>query len=385
MNKILNSTMFNPEEHELKKIIINPQQHEFFNQLVRRYKILLLVMEKGFASSQESIVTSQEYESIQEIAVIYELYQDNIKLYQDNIILVQQHQQDQEFMTLILEENQEIYKKIRDCLAQMHQYLRPKNPDEDKNTIIEVRSAVGGQESSLFAAELFSLYRRYADYRSWKSELLTYDVSPAGGIKEGVLLIKAHKGQAPFLELQFEKGVHRVQRVPDTEKNGRIHTSTVTVAVIPEADEIDIQINEKDIVIDTFCSSGAGGQSVNKTESAVRITHVPSGLVVSQQDERSQHQNKQKAMRVLRSRLLVLKKQSVNNAQAQEKKEQLGTGDRSEKKRTYNFPQDRVTDHVLGLSLYGVADFLSGSEKFQNLIRAHSEAQFMQESVSKGH
>jgi len=235
--------------------------------------------------------------------------------------------------------------------------LLPRDPNDDRNVIIELRAGTGGEEAALFAAELFRMYGRYADRRAWKWQLLSAHETDSGGMREVILEIQ---GDGAYSRLKYEGGVHRVQRVPETESSGRIHTSTATVAVLPEADEVDVKIDEKDLRIDVYRSSGPGGQSVNTTDSAVRITHLPSGLVVAIQDEKSQHKNKAKAMAVLRSRLLELGQRKVHDAEAAVRLGMVGSGERSEKIRTYNFPQDRVTDHRIGMDLHNLPQVLDG-------------------------
>src|SRR5579863_3965272 len=246
--------------------------------------------------------------------------------------------------------------------------LVPKDPNDEKNVILEIRAGTGGDEASLFAAELFRMYSRYAESQRWRVEILESSASPVGGMKEVVAAIQGNK---VYSRLKYESGVHRVQRVPSTEQQGRIHTSAATVAVLPEADDIDIKIEPKDLRIDTFCSSGPGGQSVNTTYSAVRITHIPSGLVVSQQDEKSQIKNRAKGMRVLRTRLYEMEQSKQHEAIAAERRGQIKTGDRSEKIRTYNFPQNRVSDHRIGLTLHQLDQVMEG--KLGPLVDALSE------------
>ena len=235
--------------------------------------------------------------------------------------------------------------------------LLPRDPNDDKNIIVEIRGGAGGEESALFAHSLFRMYSMYAEKRGWQVEILSINQTELGGCKEVVFQIS---GDGVYSRLKFESGVHRVQRVPETESQGRVHTSTVTVAVLPEAEEVDFQINPADLKIDTFRSSGAGGQHINKTESAIRITHLPTGTVVECQDERSQHKNRDKAMRVLRTRLYEAECEKQNAAIAAERKAQVGTGDRSERIRTYNFPENRVSDHRIKLTIYKLSQFMDG-------------------------
>ncbi len=236
--------------------------------------------------------------------------------------------------------------------------LLPKDPNDDRNVIIEIRGGAGGDEAALFSGVLFRMYNMYAESRRWKVELLNCNETQLGGFKEVSFMIN---GEGAYSKLKFESGVHRVQRVPETEAQGRVHTSTVTVAVLPEAEDVEIDINPTDLQIDTYRSGGAGGQHVNKTESAIRITHIPTGVVVECQDERSQYKNKDKAMKILKSRLLEAKREEQNSAVAEERRLQVGTGDRSERIRTYNYPQSRVTDHRIGLTLYKLEDILNGN------------------------
>src|ERR1700730_3302323 len=261
--------------------------------------------------------------------------------------------------------------------------LLPRDPNDEKDIILEIRAGTGGDEATLFAAEMFRMYTRYAETQGWKVEVLSTSESSVGGLKEVIAIIE---GQRVYSRLKYESGVHRVQRVPDTEQQGRVHTSAVTVAVLPEAEDVDIKIEAKDLRIDTFCSSGPGGQSVNTTYSAVRITHIPTNTVVSCQDEKSQIKNREKGMRVLRSRLYEMEMQKQQDALAKERKAMVGSGDRSEKIRTYNFPQNRVTDHRIGLNVHQLQEVMDG--KLQPMIEAlttHYQAEKMkQETASVG-
>ena len=253
--------------------------------------------------------------------------------------------------------------QIKDLEQELLKLLIPKDENDSKNSILEIRAGTGGDEASLFASDLLNMYQRYADLNSWKFDILSISETGLKGVKEAICNIS---GLNVFSKLKFESGVHRVQRVPTTESSGRVHTSAATVAVLPEAEEVDIEVLDKDLRIDVFRSSGPGGQSVNTTDSAVRITHIPTGIVVSQQDEKSQHKNKAKALKILRSRLLDNQIQEKNKERSEQRKNQVGSGDRSERIRTYNFPQGRVSDHRINLTLYNLSEILEG--KIDELI-----------------
>ena len=264
---------------------------------------------------------------------------------------------DKDLKELLELEIEECKEKVEKLNEQLKILLLPKDPNDDKNVIIEIRAGAGGEEAALFGNSLFRMYSMYSENRGWKPEVLSVNETGLGGIKEISFMIT---GEGAYSRFKFESGVHRVQRVPETESGGRIHTSTVTVAVLPEAEEVDIAIDPTDLQIDTYRSSGAGGQHVNKTESAIRITHLPTGTVVECQDERSQHKNRERAMKILRSRLLEAEREKQNAEIADERRSQVGTGDRSERIRTYNFPQGRVSDHRIGLTLYRIEAIMNG-------------------------
>lgn len=264
---------------------------------------------------------------------------------------------DEDMREMVKQEIEDLTERLKELEERLRILMLPKDPNDDKNVIIEIRGAAGGDEAALFAADLFRMYSKYADMQGWKVEVLEANVSDLGGFKEVIFMVS---GKGAYSKLKYESGAHRVQRVPTTESGGRIHTSTATVAVLPEAEEIEVEIKESDIRVDTFCSSGAGGQSVNTTKSAVRVTHIPTGIVATCQDGKSQNSNKEKALQVLRARIYDKLMQEEMQKLGAERKSKIGTGDRSERIRTYNFPQSRVTDHRIGLTLHRLEDVLNG-------------------------
>lgn len=299
---------------------------------------------------------SKEHSSLQELVAVYQEYKKLKADFDQNEMLIQEDSG--ELRAMASEEN----KRIQEILPKMEHRLKilllPKDPNDEKNILLEIRPAAGGDEAGIFAGDLFKMYSKFAENKNWAVEVMEITANDVGGYKEIILMIR---GEKVYSQLKHESGVHRVQRVPKTETQGRIHTSTVTVAVLPEAEDVEVQIDPNELRIDVFRSSGPGGQSVNTTDSAVRVTHIPTGLVVVCRDEKSQHKNKSKALKILKTRLLDAKQQAQHDKIAADRLNQVGTGDRSEKIRTYNFPQGRVTDHRIGVTLYQLDSFMAGN------------------------
>jgi peptide chain release factor 1 len=325
--------------------------------------------------------TAKTQRDLQEIVDVYRDYKKVVAdLEQARGML---EEKDPDLLEMAEEEISRLEPQEAEMAEQLQLLLLPKDPNDEKNVLLEIRAGAGGDEASLFAAEVFRAYSRYADLKRWKVEVISASENGAGGVKEVIALIS---GDRVFSKLKYESGVHRVQRVPVTEQQGRIHTSTITVAVLPEADDVEIKIEAKDVRVDTFCSSGPGGQSVNTTYSAVRLTHLPTGLVVSCQDEKSQIKNRAKAERVLRSRLYELEMEKQQQAIGADRRSQVGTGDRSEKIRTYNFKENRVTDHRIGLTLHQLDRVMEGElEELMTACSAFYNAQLLREQAEASH
>ncbi|BAB07494.1 peptide chain release factor 1 [Halalkalibacterium halodurans] len=344
------------------------ERYERLNELLSDPEVIsdsnkLREYSKEQADMEETVQVYREYKTVMD------QYQDAKEMLEDKL--------DDEMYAMVKEEIDELATRKEDLEAKLKVLLLPKDPNDDKNVIVEVRGAAGGDEAQLFAADLYKMYARYAEAQGWKIEVIEASSTELGGYKE---IIFSVNGKGAYSKLKYENGAHRVQRVPQTESGGRIHTSTATVAVLPEAEEVEVDIHEKDIRVDTFASSGPGGQSVNTTMSAVRLTHLPTGIVVSCQDEKSQIKNKEKAMKVLRARIYDKFQQEAQAEYDQTRKSAVGTGDRSERIRTYNFPQSRVTDHRIGLTLQKLEQILQGKldEIIESLI-VHEQAELMKQ------
>ena len=314
----------------------------------------------------------KEQSDLQPIVDTYKEYKKNKETIQDSLSMLEE-EKDEDMREMLKEELSDAKKRVEELEHELKILLLPKDPNDNKNVIVEIRAGAGGDEAALFAAEIYRMYVHYADSRRWKTEMISLNENGIGGFKECVFMVT---GQGAYSRMKYESGVHRVQRVPETESGGRIHTSTITVAVMPEAEEVDVVIDEKDIRIDVMRASGNGGQCVNTTDSAVRLTHYPTGIVIYSQTEKSQLQNKEKAFRLLRSKLYDLELEKQQASEAAERRSQIGTGDRSEKIRTYNFPQGRVTDHRIKLTLHKLDSILNGDldEIIDSLIAADQTA-----------
>ena len=325
-------------------------------------------LEKDLSSSNLDnklfVKKSKEYSSLNEIIQQAKNYRDFEKNKDDLKKIISDNSVDEEMKEMAKNELQEITKKHIQNEVRLKIFLLPKDEADSKNAILEIRAGTGGLEASLFASDLFKMYEKVCHKKSWNLELISLSKSDAGGLKE---VIASIKGKNIYSLLKYESGVHRVQRVPDTETQGRVHTSAATVAVMPEAEEVDVKLEDKDLRIDVFRSSGPGGQSVNTTDSAVRVTHIPTGIVVSQQDEKSQIRNREKALKILRSRLYEFERKKIDDQRSQDRKNKIGSGDRSERIRTYNFPQGRITDHRINLTLHKLEEFMQG-EIFDEVI-----------------
>ncbi len=330
---------------------------EKVKDIISKHDILEKELASGNIDSKLFAKKSKEYSSLGEIIEIAKKYISFENEKKDLLNMVQDKSNDQEIIVLAQKDLDELIKKKEKYENDLKLFLLPKDEDDNKNAIVEIRAGTGGLEASLFCSDLFKMYEKVCSKKKWKLEIINISKSEAGGFKEVIFLVN---GTNIYSYLKYESGVHRVQRIPETETQGRVHTSAATVAVLPEAEDVDIEIKESDLRIDVFRAGGPGGQSVNTTDSAVRITHIPSGVVVSQQDEKSQHKNKAKALKILRSRVYEAEKRKKDQERSDNRRNQIGSGDRSERIRTYNFPQGRVTDHRINLTLHKLDEFLSG-------------------------
>lgn len=330
-------------------------------QIIARFEEVQALMSSGASSGEDFARLSRDYAALEEPVAAIRAWQEGQTRQKEAQALME----DPDLRELASQELEELRTQLPGLEHKMRLALLPKDSADERSAILEIRPAAGGDEAGLFAAELFDAYRRFAEKNNWRFEIMSLVENELAGLKEGIATIT---GTGVFARFKYESGVHRVQRVPATESQGRIHTSTVTVAVLPEAEEVDVEMNEEELRIDVYRASGAGGQHVNKTESAVRITHLPTGLVVAMQEEKSQHRNKAKAMQILRARLYEQERRRVHEVRAADRKSQVGTGDRSERIRTYNFPQGRVTEHRINLTLYKIAQVMGG--EFDEIVDA---------------
>ena len=344
------------------------------DDLIEKHSLLEKQLSSGDIDKKKFAEKSKEYSDLNEVINEAKRYQKYDKEKAELEKIINDSSSEQDFKDMAIKELEELNQIHNENERKIKLFLLPKDDADKKNAIIEIRAGTGGLEASLFASDLFKMYEKISNRKKWSIEVISISKSDAGGLKE---IIASVKGKNIYSTLKYESGVHRVQRVPDTETQGRVHTSAATVAVLPEAEEVDVKIEEKDLRIDVFRSSGPGGQSVNTTDSAVRITHIPTGLVVSQQDEKSQIRNREKGLKILRSRIYEFERQKQDEKRSKDRKNKIGTGDRSERIRTYNFPQGRVTDHRINLTLHKLNEFMEGEifdEMVENLnLKAQDE------------
>ena len=339
---------------------------EKVQNLIDRHRKLESDLSSGEIDKKKYAEISKEYSDLNEIIKYVREYLNYKKDTEDLNIIINDKNSDSEMKEFAISELENLKKNYQINEKKIKLFLLPKDLADSKNAIIEIRAGTGGLEASLFASDLYKMYEKVSQKKKWSIEIISISKSEAGGLKEVIALIK---GKNIYSSLKYESGVHRVQRVPDTETQGRVHTSAATVAVLPEAEDLDIKLDEKDLRIDVFRSSGPGGQSVNTTDSAVRITHIPTGIVVSQQDEKSQIRNKEKGLKILKSRIYDYERQKIDQERSKDRKSKIGTGDRSERIRTYNFPQGRVTDHRINLTLHKLEEFMEG-QLFDDMIES---------------